>query len=285
MRSKRIAILLIAAATLATVCCSEKEKATTVKVSRVYNSNHVKAEMFNPVTETWTTLTENTTERKPKVEFYWNGDRLDSIYAGGSIFYTTCDSKGRITKAHTPLSYQIYDIEYGSDGQMSRSIYSITDENGDTIMRETANYTWSDGKLQRIMFNHWSKEPTTSGLIKEEYQYTWKGDNVTKSVLYAFYDDGDIDTTTYDYEVANVLNPFAGFAFFQIPYCGYTGSFHGTDGLNKNMVSHIKGANSTRDYEYTTSGDRVTSFTGKTFSESGTTRITIEDTYEFEYVN
>ena len=88
-----------------------------------------------------------------------------------------------------------------------------------------------------------------------------------------------------EYQV--LTNPFYGFPFWQIPYYKMITSFDGTDGLNKNMVTRYYNEKMENQFEYTTTGGRVTGIheVYTTTNPSGLTRSLSVTDYEIEYVN
>ena len=133
----------------------------------------------------------------------------------------------------------------------------------------------------------WAQDPSAEALKHETRFYTWAGDNVAKTVRHSLHLDGSRDTLNYYFEVNNLANPFYGFPFWQIPYYKMITSFDGTDGLNKNMVTRYYNEKMENQFEYTTTGGRVTGIheVYTTTNPSGLTRSLSVTDYEIEYLN
>ena len=290
MKRKVIAALLLAAVTMMTVGCNKEDNIVPIepkaKVSRIYVTNTTIMERYNDSTQTWDTMYYFPTERRLTSEFFWTGDRLDSINHGMHIFHFIYDSRGRLVHINSDESTQYFDIEYNTDGTMSR-VYKCNLDDGDTVLTETFLYFWSGGKLQRLEDDIWALTPVDDAIKHETRYYTWEGDNVSKTVCHSLHLNGIRDTISYNYEVNNLVNPFYGFPFWQIPYHKMIASFDGTDGLNKNLVARYYNEEMEDQYEYTTTGGRVTgihevyTITGA----SGLIRSLSVTDYEIEYVN
>ncbi|MBR3411330.1 MAG: hypothetical protein IKG81_16655 [Bacteroidales bacterium] len=181
---------------------------------------------------------------------------------------------------------QHFDIEYNTEGKMSRA-YICSLDGVDTVLTETYLFSWSNGKLQRLEDDIWALAPNESGLKHSTLYYTWASDNVTKTVRHNLYLNGKRDTVNYNYEVNNLVNPFYGFPFWQIPYNKMINTFDGTDGLNKNMLTRCYNDKTERRYEHTATDGRVTAIHEEytTTNPSGLARSLLVTDYEIEYLN
>lgn len=289
MKHNIIAALLLAAVTMMTVGCNKEDNIVPIepkaKVSRIYVTNTTILESYNDSTQTWDTMYYLPGGRSLNSEFFWTGDRLDSLHKGMNTFHFVYDNRGRLVNAD--MDYlQCFDIEYNTDGNVSR-VYKCDLDDGDTVLTETYLYFWSGGKLQRLESDIWAQDPSAEALKHETRFYTWAGDNVAKTVRHSLHLDGSRDTLNYYFEVNNLANPFYGFPFWQIPYYKMIASFDGTDGLNKNMVTRYYNEKMENQFEYTTTGGRVTGIheVYTTTNPSGLTRSLSVTDYEIEYVN
>ena len=290
MKHNVIAALLLAAVTMMTVGCNKEDNIAPIepkaKVSRIYTTNTTIMERYNDSTQTWDTTIYLPSERKLNCELIWTGNRLDSMHHGVNIYLFTYDSRGRLVHVEDAYTYTHFDLDYNASGQLSR-VYKCSLHEGDTVYKETYLYFWSDGKLQRLESDIWAQDPSAEALKHETRFYTWVGDNVTKTVRHSLHLDGSRDTLNYYFEVNNLANPFYGFPFWQIPYYKMIASFDGTDGLNKNMVTRYYNEKMENQFEYTTTGGRVTGIheVYTTTNPSGLTRSLSVTDYEIEYVN
>lgn len=100
-----LAALLLATATLGLAACSEKENDNEnqdpqPRVVRVYAATHTLTEMYSAVTDTWVTIIDNTNERDVIDEFFYTGDRLDSLVEHAKPRFNhvhfTYDNQGRL---------------------------------------------------------------------------------------------------------------------------------------------------------------------------------------------
>ena len=289
MKRSVIAALLMAAVTMMTVGCKKEEHIVPieqkVKVSRIYTTNTTFMEQYNENTQTWDTLYYFPGERHLNSEFFWTGNRLDSLHKGVNTFHFVYDNKGRLVKADMDR-LQHFDIEYNTDGNVSH-VYKCDLENGDTLLKENYLYFWSGGKLQRLESDIWAQNPSADAIKHETRFYTWEGDNVSKTVRHALHLDGSRDTLNFYFEVNNLVNPFYGFPLLQLPYYKMITSFDGTDGLNKNMVTRYYNDKSDRSFEHTATGGRVTGIheVYTTSNPALLTRSQMITDYEIEYVN
>ena len=289
MRRDFIAAMLLAAITMMVVGCNKEDIIVPIepkeKVSRIYLTNTSIMEMYNDSTQTWDTMIYLASERILSCEFFWTGDRLDSMTQGVNKYFFTYDSRGRLIHVSEGNHQQYFDIEYNTDGQVSR-VYKCNLDGVDTVGKETYLFFWYDGKLQRLEDDIWALDANDSGIKHATLFYTWSGDNVSKAVCHSLYRDDSRDTVVYNYETNNLVNPFYGFPFWQLPYRKIIDTFYGTDGLNKNMLTRCYGDNMERRFEHTTTDGRVTGihevFT--TMSAFGLSRSLIVSDFELEYV-
>ena len=258
MKHNIIAALLLAAVTMMTVGCNKEDNIVPIepkaKVSRIYVTNTTIMERYNDSTQTWDT----------------------TIYL----------PSGRLVHVEDAYTYTHFDLDYNASGQLSR-VYKCSLHEGDTVYKETYLYFWSDGKLERLEDDIWALEPNESGLKHKTLLYTWAGDNISKTVSLSLNFNGNRDTVSNNYEVNNLVNPFYGFPFWQIPYREMIGTHEATDGLNKNLLTRCYNDNSEHRYEYTTTGGRVTGV-HEVYTTSGITeslRSLMVTDYEIEYVN
>ena len=290
MKHNIIAASLLAAVTMMTVGCNKEDNIVPIepkaKVSRIYTTNTTIMERYNDSTQTWDTTIYLPSERKLNCELIWTGNRLDSMHHGVNIYLFTYDSRGRLVHVEDAYTYTHFDLDYNASGQLSR-VYKCSLHEGDTVYKETYLYFWSDGKLERLEDDIWALEPNESGLKHKTLLYTWAGDNISKTVSLSLNFNGNRDTVSNNYEVNNLVNPFYGFPFWQIPYREMIGTHEAIDGLNKNLLTRCYNDNSEHRYEYTTTGGRVTGV-HEVYTTSGITgliRSSMVTDYEIEYVN
>lgn len=282
---------MLAAATVMAVSCTEKETDSESKahVVRIWRSNSEIVENYIAATDTWTTVMADTTERNLFAEFFYTGDRLDSMIVNSlpavTITRFTYDADGRLV--HYLSNWGQGCNYYYTDGRLSRA-YEYSVNNDDTTSRHNLQYIWDGDRLQRCV-DILTGQIDTAMVSKHILTlYTWNGNNVVNTVSYITDNlNGGTDTTSYTYEYSSVENPFHGFPLWLTPNNGIIWMFDGIDCLSKNIPSHITSEVSDFTFEHTTSSGRVASITERQLSVSGndamTIRITSEKNLEFEY--
>lgn len=283
MKNKVLAVMLLAAATVLTVGCTEKDGST--KLSSIYRSGTMVLERQNPLTGEWDTLVTNNTERMAMYFFMYNDDRLDSLTDGyGDVIRFSYDDQDRLVHVEYPSFKFFYDYYYGGDGNLSRVFHYLMSGSGDTLQKETMDYTWASGNVQRIESNIVSDSVN----IHESHIYTWDGDLLVKTERYTE-SNGGTDTVIYYYEFYDVDNPLYGNAFWQRPTSIYSFTNEGIEGFCPFVLKSITSGETVNDYikyEITTSKKRLTGIEEKITSEStgnSGMRINSISNYEFQY--
>lgn len=292
-RNRAFAALLLAAATMMTVACTEKDSDTAAEpkahVVQIWRTNAEKAENYIAATDTWTTVFADTSERRLYAEFFYTGDRLDSMIVNSqpaaTIIHFTYDADGHLTHSLSNWGNGCY--YYYTDGRLS-SAYEYSINHGDTTARYAILYTWDGDHLQRYEEDLTGHNDTTE--VSKHYTtlYTWNGNNVASTVCYTTDNmTNTTDTSAFNYEYSSIDNPFHGFPFWLTPNSGVIWMFNGIDGLCKNIPSHIYSDVSDFTFEHTTSSGRIATVTERQLSVTGddamTIRITSENHLEFEY--
>ena len=285
--------MLLAAATAMTVACTDKpynpSDGTKAHVVRIWRTDAEKIENYTAATDTWTTVLNDSTDRKLYVEFFYTGDRIDSMMVNSqphaTIVHFTYNADGHLT--HSESNWGIGCNYYYTDGRLSRAYeYSFSD--GDTTSRHNIFYTWDGNRLQRYEDNLTGHSDSAEISKRLTHLFTWNGDNVASTVCYTTDNiDNTTDTLAYNYEYSSIVNPFRGFPFWLLPNCGVIWQIEGVDALCKNIPSHIFSDVSDFTFENTTSNGRIATITERQLSESGNAamviRITTKSYYEIEY--
>ena len=204
--------LLLAVLTFAVSCNKEnrvKGPSTLPKekVSRIYSSSHSLIEMYNPFTDTWTTLTESTNERYLVYEFSWEGDRITRMKNRQSDFTVSYDDAGRIILINRLNGVEAsYEYSYDDDGRLS---HSFCDGIGH---HDIVDYTWANGHIQKSVMEWISVSPDeTLPTRHETCEFTWNGDILSSTVRHYENADGTSGVMRYDYEYTSIPNPFQDF--------------------------------------------------------------------------
>ena len=241
--------------------------------------------MYNPFTDTWTTLTESTNERYLVYEFSWEGDRITRMKNRQSDFTVSYDDAGRIILINRLNGVEAsYEYSYDDDGRLS---HSFCDGIGH---HDIVDYTWANGHIQKSVMEWISVSPDeTLPTRHETCEFTWNGDILSSTVRHYENADGTSGVMRYDYEYTSIPNPFQDFVYCMAATTGLIWGSDGIDGQVRNMYSHISNDLSDFYYEYTTSGNRIQTITETQVSESSngvtTLRVTSESLFELEYAD
>lgn len=293
MNHKHIVALLLAATTVFAVGCQKEEgngDAPKERVSRLYLTSHSKVESYNSATGTWNTLVDHTTERKLMCEFFWSGDRLDSLWENAlprpiTIPFSYDDAGHLVQDAHGNL---FIDFFYDADGRLSRTYHYTLDSVGDTTCKQNIVYTLVGGRREQAECSVWFPDATGTSVVYSLHRYFWSGDNVDSVARRSLYANGGGDTTCYRFEYTDIPNPFCGMTFLQTDAMGMIWSFDGLDGLNRNLPKRVTdNKKGEYKYEYTTSGGRVSTVSEHSFNDTSANnsmRYTSEAFYEIEYL-
>ena len=286
------AVLVVSAALLASGCNKEEEIAKRTgtlpqeKISRIYTTTHIVYETLNPVTGTWTVLMDITNGRSPLCEFTWSGDRIGKMKSGDDTYIFKYDKFGRLILVEcTDNVDRHYEFTYNSDGLLARSSAVLKASSGELESSRTIDYTWAGSRLQKAEEKMLAPREDDGEFISEStHVYEWDNDNVSSTRRNTLNNDGSFELFNYDYEYTPIPNPLRGFVLCQECYFGLVWSFEGIDGLSLNMLSHVVSDNADITYEYTVSGDRVSTIKKNYVAlDGGSTRMTTETFYEFEY--
>lgn len=283
---------MLAAATLMTVGCNKVEEDITPlpgsqpKLCRVYQTGSATLMRQNITTGAWDTVNHTDNPRSLIYEFYYTGNRLDSLRQTNGIVSFSYDGQGRLV--HSESQDHLWNIDYFYDGEgnLSRTVDYRTERNGDTNSVETIEFTWAGGHLQQSVSN----VVTDTNTIHRTHAYTWNGDRLVATDRYSLYRDGSRDTVSYKYDITTVKNPLCGMVLLQRPSQIFSFTNEGFEGLSPYIMSRITGGqsgNDTINFEYTTLDDRLSSIhqTYEQESASGpiSIRISTDAKYEFEY--
>jgi YD repeat-containing protein len=239
---------------------------------------------------TWVTIREIENERALSYEFFWTGNRLDSInfYSGDPTYNVTYDmeydEQGRLVHDSSRGGKYDYVFEYDSKGRLSKMYYAILWD-GEIYNRYVTSYIYEGDKLiksieEGSVYNQ-NGGPFT---CTEEHVFTWDGDNVVAMSEVRTDVDGYVKSDNFTVEYSANLNPFRNLLHFWTISLGIS-SYDDLWALSKNVPSRITSSGNTlEDYEYKTTGDLVTSFQTHTLAESETMYYELENYYDFEYL-
>ena len=292
MKRNIFAVMMLAAATLMTVGCNKVEEEITPlpdsqpKLCRIYQTGSATLLRQNISTGAWDTVSSTDNPRTLIYEFYYTGNRLDSLRQTNGIVNFSYDGQGRLVHSESYDHLWRIDYFYDGEGNLSRTVDYHTERNGDTNSVETIEYTWVGGHLQQSESN----VVTGTNTIQIIHAYTWNGDRLVATDRYSLYRDGSRDTMSYKYDITSVKNPLCGMVFLQRPSRIFSFTNEGFEGLSPYIMSRITGGqsgNDTINFEYTTLDDRITSIhqTYEQESSSGpiSMRISTDAKFEFEY--
>lgn len=261
---------------------------TMPRISKIFKSGHLL--MKRNTMGTWVTIREIENERALSYEFFWTGNRLDSIksYPGNPTYNVTYDmeydEQGRLVHDSSRGGNYDYVFEYDSKGRLSKMYFAILWDKG-IYSRYVTSYIYEGDKLiksieEGSVYNQ-NGGPFTR---TEEHVFTWDGDNVVAMSEVETDVDGYVKSDNYTVEYSANLNPFRNLLHFRVRSMGIS-SYDELWALSKNVPSRIISSEITlQDYECKTTGDLVTSFQTHTLAESETMYHESGNDYDFEYL-
>ncbi len=290
------AAILICGTTVFTSCDNSSDnpvnfdpsEKTVPRISKIFKSGH--SLMKRNTMGTWVTIREVENERALKYEFFWTGNRLDSIksYPGNPTYNVTYDmeydEQGRLVHDSSRGGNYDYVFEYDSKGRLSKMYFAILWDKG-IYSRYVTSYIYEGDKLiksieEGSVYNQ-NGGPFTR---TEEHVFTWDGDNVVAMSEVETDVDGYVKSDNYTVEYSANLNPFRNLLHFQVRSMGIS-SYDELWALSKNVPSRIiSSGNTLQDYECKTTGDLVTSFHSHTLADSPIIFMESEADYDFEYL-
>ena len=261
---------------------------TVPRISKIFRSGHLI--MKRNLGGTWVTILESEDERALRYEFFWTGNRLDSInfYSGDptndATYDMEYDEQGRLVHDSSRAGNYDYVFEYDSKGRLSKMYYAIRWD-GEIYNRYVTSYFYEGDKLSKSIeegrFYNVNGGPFT---CTEEHVFTWDGDNVVAMSEVRTDEEGFVKSDSFTVEYTANLNPFRNLLHFRTRSLGIS-SYDDLWALSKNVPSRITSSEITlQDYECKTTGDLVTSFQTHTLAESKTTYHESGIDYDFEYL-
>lgn len=252
---------------------------TMPRVSKIYMEGHIV--LKRKVMGNWMTLTDKTDERALEHEFYWTGNRLDSVknLYTNIIWDLEYDAQGRLAHEATRLGSSDCTFEYDSKGRLSKTIESVRADEEGHYDKTVTDYIYDGDKLKKTVEHIYVY--SQEGVGTKESEYTWDGDNVVSITINETDADGTVnEPRTIIAEYSTNLNPFRGFIHFQQNHLALS-IMDEMWAWSKNVPSMIKTSEKNHnDYECKTTGDRVTSFQSHTLAEGET--IFTESTHNFD---
>ena len=268
---------------------SDPSEKTVPRISKIFKSGHLL--MKRNTMGTWVTIREIENERALSYEFFWTGNRLDSIksYPGNPTYNATYDmeydEQGRLVHDSSRGGKHDYVFEYDSKGRLSKMYFAILWDK-DLYSRYVTSYIYEGDKLiksieEGSVYNQ-NGGPFT---CTEEHVFTWDGDNVVAMSEVRTDEEGNVEASgncTIEYS-AN-LNPFRNVLHFMAVGFGLSIEDEAW-AMSKNVPSSIyTGANTLNEYDSKTTGDLVTSFHSHTLADSPIIFMESEADCDFEYL-
>ena len=268
---------------------SDPSEKTVPRISKIFKSGHLL--MKRNTLGTWVTIREIENERALSYEFFWTGNRLDSInfYSGDPTYDETYDmeydEQGRLVHDFSRGGNYDYVFEYDSKGRLSKMYFAILWDKG-IYNRYVTSYIYEGDKLSKSIeegcFYNVNGGPFT---CTEEHVFTWDGDNVVAMSEVRTDEEGNVEASgncTIEYS-AN-LNPFRNVLHFMAVGFGLSIEDEAW-AMSKNVPSSIyTGANTLNEYDSKTTGDLVTSFHSHTLADSPIIFMESEADCDFEYL-
>ena len=292
-----LAATLICGASVFTSCDNNSDnpvnpdpsETTEPRINKIFRSTHiiVKRNMGG----TWITVSESESERTLKYEFFWTGNRLESIkeYAGDPqndiLFVMEYDEQGRLIHDYSTGGKYDRKFEYDSKGRLSKMHYAILWDEG-IYNRYITSYIYEGDKVTKTIKTGSIYNLQGGPFTKtEECVFTWDGDNVVAMSEVRTDEEGNVEASgncTIEYS-AN-LNPFRNVLHFMAVGFGLSIEDEAW-AMSKNVPSSIyTGANTLNEYDSKTTGDLVTSFHSHTLADSPIIFMESEADCDFEYL-
>lgn len=264
---------------------SDPSETTVPRINKIFRSTHiiVKRNMGG----TWITVSESESERTLKYEFFWTGNRLDSIkeMPSGEVWEMEYDEQGRLIHDYSTGGNYDKKFEYDSKGRLSKMHYAILWDEG-IYNRYITSYIYEGDKVTKTIKTGSIYNLQGGPFTKtEECVFTWDGDNVVAMSEVRTDAEGNVeasDNCTIEYS-AN-LNPFRNVLHFMAVGFGLSIEDEAW-AMSKNVPSSINtGANTLNEYDSKTTGDLVTSFHSHTLADSPIIFMESEADCDFEYL-
>ena len=253
------------------------------KIWKIYKSGTsvVKSNLMG----NWMTIIDKVEDRVLEDEFFWTGDRLDSVKTGidQATWYMEYDADGRLVHKYNHLGSIDYTFEYDSQNRLSKTIRYIRAED-ENFNKHIIDYTYDGDKLTKsVIVKHiYGYE----GTLTEVNDFTWKGDNVVGLSTLLIDAEGHVtDSQDLIAEYSTYQNPFRNMIHFATKDVVLTVNDE-MWAYSKNMPKRIiAGPGSVNEYNCKTVGSLLTSF--HTFHKIEAETVLAEDVsdYDFEYID
>jgi len=253
------------------------------RVSKVYHGGSLVWK--KNVMGSWITVIDRVDERALVDEYFWTGNRLDSIIevTNNVIWDLEYDEQGRLVHQVSRFGNDDYTYEYDSKGRLSKSFRSILYDEDGRFNRVVTEYIYNGDKLSKAV-----KHDTLDGeegVSTEEDTYTWEGDNVVSLSIVRTDADGYVTEETITAEYSTYLNPFKNF----IPFLQKNFALSLKDEMwiwSKNVPKAMSASEKDHnEYDCKTTGDRITTFHSHLLAESETIFTEITSDYDIEYLD
>ena len=214
---KKLSIIILAVAAFS-VGCTREDDITPVTpsqpeqthIQRIYEESEILLEILNPITSTWDTLNLVHNEKFLTMEWFWNGDRLDSIINNTllGIKYTyrfTYDDKGLLTRydqyssgSHTGDYVHFY---YNADGRLIK----FERYDSDSLYCIATIDSYSGDKITHMKYKDYSYDI--------DINYVHDGDNVSEMVVNGILNGKNL-RSVYSYVHDNYPSPYGSNLFY-----------------------------------------------------------------------
>ena len=262
---------------------------TAPRINKIYMSSYSIAK--RNMGGTWITVSETKSMSHLEYEFFWTGNRLDSVkfYSAdpryNSTYVLEYDEQGRMIHEYCMGGNYDWKFEYDSKGRVSKMHYAILWDEG-IYNRYVTSYIYEGDKVTKTIKNGVVYNVQGGPFNKtEECVFTWDGDNVVAMSEVRTDEEGNVEASgncTIEYS-AN-LNPFKNMIHFMATSLGLSIQDK-VWAMSKNVPTSIyTGANTLNEYDCKTTGDLVTSFHSHTVADSPIIFMETEGDYDFEYL-
>ena len=286
---KRISFIILAIAAFAAGCTREDDitpvipsPSETIHIQRIFTERYLVLEGLNNLTGMWDTLNVLHTEKDLFQEWFWNGDRLDSIAIRNDVFSYTIrfsyDDNGRLIRYEHFVGessighYALF--QYDAEGRLSKFESYFNDTLSSTgIIDSYVGDKISHMKYKDIMYD-------------VDINYIFEAGNVAEMVVNGTVDDNYLHVA-YSYTYDNYSNPFSSCLFNIVslprnPYSWITANNVLTE-FTRTVEGDMEARDTRIDYVYQYENNLPVEKTFESFTGTDVTRMTTIEKEYYEY--
>ena len=285
---KRLPIIIFAIAALVSGCTREDDitpitpsQSDQIHVQRIYMESYWVLETLDNLTGTWDTTSSIHTDKYLAKEWFWNGDRLDSIISVPPIGSTyiarfTYDNNGLLTRYDQEGTFDGFYVlyYYDANGRLTKFESYLND----TINKIGIIDSYVGDKISHMKYKDRSYDV--------DINYTFNAGNVTEMVVNGTVDDKYLHIT-YAYTYDNNPNPFNSCLFNIVLYPREPSKWMTANNILTEFTRIVEGDMEARDtrieYEYRYENNLPVEKTYASYTGNDHSRITTINKEYYEY--